>query len=883
MLDEKVCSLCKLHEGCRSPFMPSHGSKEPLVLIIGEAPGEEEDARNIPFVGKAGKLLRTVLEEIGFDIKKDIRFTYTVRCRPPQNKITKKAIEYCSRFAMEEIKKYKPEMVFIMGNSPLSGILGESGISNWNGSIITKQDVVYMPLYHPAYLLRNPQAMDQWLSALMKAFDSIAMGEDFAKADTIEYHYPKTIPALKEMRDYLDDYEYISYDTEVRGLDAFNVDNMLISVSFASGDRAYSVPIYHCESPWQDEVEREVVKKIVVDILKSHDGNISGHNIKFDQLQTWTALGHWFEAGGDTYIISYLMDCRQGIHGLKRLAGIHLGMFEYDAEIIDYKRQFPKLCDPEKGGSYENIPLSVLEKYGAKDSASVMLLDDILYPTLSKKQKILYTDLMVPMSNFLAYIERNGFGVDENLARRYLKIYSTKRMDMYSDIANDPLVQRLIQARNKAALKIHDEKVQTYKMLRKLGKKKKNSRMPKAPKDFVFNPGSSVHMIELVYVFGKMEPIAFSAKTKQPSTKSSVLKAYEDKLSILPKIRYYKLLTKMVSTYLTPAINGKWVSNLDGKVRSSYNMCRTKTGRLSSKDPNLQNIPTAEKEPGTLLEYLPIKNIFTTSFRNEGVVLTADQSGMELRVFAAASRCEKMLRIHRSGKDFHKMVASDVSKIPYDDVPKPVRYKFKRVNWTLLYGGSAWTLAKLDGFPVEEAEAIVKAYFKEYPEVPNYLDECVSFAEDHNYIESPFGRREHLYYINDRYQEKLQNADRRSAVNMPIQSAASDLVMCGAIILNDQLRARKYDARIVNTVHDSVVLDLPKSELHEVSMLTKYCMENVVQLAPMYFPRMDFSWFNCPLHIDLEAGSHYGAEVRYELDKAAYEEFSNNCEIIKHK
>jgi DNA polymerase-1 len=294
---------------------------------------------------------------------------------------------------------------------------------------------------------------------------------------------------------------------------------------------------------------------------------------------------------------------------------------------------------------------------------------------------------------------------------------------------------------------------------------------------------------------------------------------------------------------------------------------------LASSDPNLQNIPTKEKEPGTLLEYLPIKNIFTTSFGEDGVILTADQSGMELRTFAALSKCESMLEIHRSGKDFHKMVASNVTKIPYDDVPKPVRYKFKKVNWTLIYGGSAHTLTHLDGFPIDEAKDIVDAYFKQFPEVPEYLEKCVEFAEDHNYIESPFGRREHLYYINDNYQQKLQRADRRAAVNMPVQSSSSDLVMCGGIILNNELRKRGFRAKIVNTVHDSIVIDLPKSELREVALLTKYCMENVVKLAPKYFPGLDFSWFNCPLHVDVESGTHYGAQKEYKFDDEDLKKF----------
>jgi DNA polymerase I len=854
-IKNEVCVKCKLHSNCRSPFMESYGSEEPLVLIIGEAPGEDEDARGIPFIGKAGKLLRQVLPEIGFDVEKDVRFTNVVRCRPEGNKITSKAIDFCSQFAIEDIKKYDPPMVFLMGNSPLSGILGEKGVSNWNGTIIEKSDRIYVPLYHPAYLLRNPQPMDQWLSAMMNAFDNL-ISEDGTHKAKIQYKYPKTIKEVEEMRDYLAGFKRIGFDTETRHLKAFNKDQMLLSFSFATSEVAYSVPVDHPENPWISKKENNKVKELCIEILKAHDGNIVGHNIKFDQLQTYTLLGHWFEAGGDTILISYLLDSRRGIHGLKRLAGIHIGMFEYDAEIIAYKRLDPKKYDPEKGGSYENIPLNVLEKYGAKDAVAVMLLEPILFEMLSDKQKILYHDLNVPMSNFLAYMERNGFSIDERIAKRYLKIYTARRDEMYEDVLGDSLVQRYV--------KYHNRKIREYnETIPKISRKKKR-------KDFVFNPGSAVQMIELVYTFGKIEPTILT-KGGSPSVAATTLKLYQNKLQFLDKLRYYNLLNDMISKYLLPATNGKWMSTLDGKVRSSYNM-NTKTGRLSSSDPNLQNIPTKEKEPGTLLEYLPIKNEFMTSFE-DGLIMSADQSGMETRTFASLANCKKMLEIHRSGRDFHEMVSRMVTKMNTGEIPKHIRYKFKKVTWTLIFGGSAYTLSKIDGFPEGEAEDLVKAYFKEFPEVPEFLEKCIEFAEDHNYIESPFGRREHLYYINDKYQVKLQRRDQRMSENMPIQSSASDLTLMGGIILNRELRKRNLLSRIVNTVHDSLVLDLPKVELPYVAMLTKYCMENVVKLAPIHFPNIDFSWFNCPLVVDIEIGTHYGALEKYEIPEKIVSNF----------
>jgi len=165
----KVCQSCGLWKGCHSPFMESSGAEEPRILVVGEAPGEDEDRQGIPFVGKSGQLLRTVLDgAFGLD---DVRFTNIVRCRPKDNKITKKAVESCSRFAIDDISIYNPEIVLLMGNSPLSGVLGQIGISRWNGVIVNKDDRKYMPLYHPAFILRDTSHMDEWLEAIISIDD----------------------------------------------------------------------------------------------------------------------------------------------------------------------------------------------------------------------------------------------------------------------------------------------------------------------------------------------------------------------------------------------------------------------------------------------------------------------------------------------------------------------------------------------------------------------------------------------------------------------------------------------------------------------------------------------------------------------------------------
>ena len=361
--DNPVCMACALYKDCRSPFMEPSGPEDASIMIIGEAPGEDEDKEGEPFVGASGRYLRTALDGLGVDLD-DVMFTNVVRCRPPNNKIMKKHIDACKVFALGDIERHDPPIVMLMGGVPLQAILGETGITAWNGVTIEKDNRTYIPLFHPAYILRNMNAMDDWLEAMSKGLE----GES-ATNTKYDRSHPRTLTELWDMRDYLAGVEYISYDIESSTLDPYRkgiVDKYtketynaeVLVASFAAGGRSFSYPIYHPQT-WWTESELKLVVDTTVSILNDHDGGIQSHNSKFDQ---WYSMVQWdvvYDIGGDTMLISHLLDSRPGIHGLKRLAAIYLGMYEYERELDDYKRVHPD-ADPNKGGSYRNIPLTIL-------------------------------------------------------------------------------------------------------------------------------------------------------------------------------------------------------------------------------------------------------------------------------------------------------------------------------------------------------------------------------------------------------------------------------------------------------------------------------------------------------------------------------------------
>lgn len=237
---------------------------------------------------------------------------------------------------------------------------------------------------------------------------------------------------------------------------------------------------------------------------------------------------------------------------------------------------------------------------------------------------------------------------------------------------------------------------------------------------------------------------------------------------------------------------------------------------------------------------------------------------------ASVSGCARMSDIFTQGGDVHRVVSAGIFNVPEYQVTREMRYKGKWTNWTLLYGGSEYTFQRLYGIPLDEGKKFVKAYYSLFPEIREYQEETKQFARDHGYVESMFGHRRYLPYINDKDGARRSSAERES-VNHPIQSVASQMLLMALIILNDVLMMNNMRTKMVNTVHDQIMLDVPLDELDVVSRLVKRVMEGLTDdsLYKTWFPDMDLSWFTCPLVVEMEIGSHYGSLVEYHAKEDA--------------
>lgn len=841
-MEQSDCAKCGLLETCKGP-VPDDGG-DYTILVVGEAPGKEEDEGRRPFIGRSGRLLRTALINLGYPEDKTT-YTNIVRCMPPNDEMKPKYIKCC--YKSLPIKD-NTKLVILLGNTPLKAVLGETGITNWNGIIVERDGIIYAPCFHPAYILRNDNAMDIWVDALDKALNRYTNGSK--PSVECEVLYPVSTVEIHQMCRDIALSPVISFDIETATLDPYSKDARLLAMSFCNGKKAWAVAIDHPEdlAPISDESLYAICMA-----LENHP-YVIGHNIKFDQMHMKVLLDSDFKAKGDTMLLSFLIDSQRGIHGLKRLAGYYLGMFEYSKELDEYKATH-KEADYERGGNYSRIPLEILLPYSAKDAIATFNLLEVLYNALTDKQKHLYNELMVPVSNTLYKIQVNGMAIDHTVADRYYRVYHLALKDVMDRIQNDPMVKLYMKRRRQS-----DKKA-------------------------VFNPGSWQQKAVVLYGTSKcqfLKPGTYEhyegkyyhlTPLKQsktgPSTDRDAIEKYRAECPLVDDLIMSAMLNKMLGTYIEPVALGTKLSG-DGRARSSFNQHVVETGRLSSSSFsdslgfNQQNIPVPEKEPGTILQYQPIKNMFTHTFKG-GCLLSADYSGMELRVFASLAECEAMIEIHKSGQDFHTMVGAMVSGKDYSEITKEERYRYKWTNWTLLYGGGAATLERMYGIPMEEAEKVLKTYHQRFPEVKRYMKKCEDFARKNGYIETPFGNRRPLPDIRANDSGRAAKAG-REAVNTPIQGAAGMVTLAALTIIDKLMQKGEFKSMLVNTVHDSILVDVYPGELEDLAILFKSVMGNIKKYMRKYMPNIDMDWLICPLLADVDVGTHYGSMEKYEED-----------------
>jgi DNA polymerase-1 len=351
-----------------------------------------------------------------------------------------------------------------------------------------------------------------------------------------------------------------------------------------------------------------------------------------------------------------------------------------------------------------------------------------------------------------------------------------------------------------------------------------------------FNVASPIQLREILFEKLKIPTDNIKKGKTGLSTAESELEKLLEEHHIVPLILEHRELAKLQNTYVD--VLPTLIDKTTGRIHTTFNQAVTTTGRLSSSDPNLQNIPI-RTELGK-----EIRDCFVAE-RGYSLIV-ADYSQIELRIVASLAQDEKMIEIFKNGKDIHRATAAAINNVPLEKVTKEMRYAAKEVNFGVLYGMGAYGLSWRTKIPQWQAKEFIEKYFKEFAGVKKYLDQTIKFAKKEGYVETLFGRRRYIPELNaENFQ--LRNAGERMAINMPIQGTAADLMKLAMIEINDKLRDKGYGlrAKMILQVHDELVLEVKNGLEDEVGKIVKEVMEQVVKLR-------------VPVEVHVSTGKHWG-------------------------
>lgn len=792
------CRLCSLGKRDLQVF-DVDGPWDAEVVFVGEAPGQEEEKTRKVFVGKTGKLLRRVLEDLGIS---NYLLTNVCCCRHPDRPPTPSEIKKCSRLLKERIQRIQPRLIVPLGNTAIKALLFLEGVTKWRGKFVNKGDFTYLPTFHPAAILRDQDKMDVFLTDLNRVKDFLD-GKIPGQIPT-DYRMVSTLEDFHALISYLREKKRFSFDLETTSLKPWlEGSEILIATFSAEVGKVSMVPFEHPETPFS-RIELDEVIYPALDAL-CEDSSLEKilQNGMFDIGYLEYLRGIRFRGFSFcTLLAHYLQDERKGTHKLEQLAWAETDLAGYDLELREYVSLHPE-ADFKKGGNYRNIPLAVLSRYGMGDADVTFRLEQCYAPRLEKEGfRDLFDKILVPSSYVLSKVRRNGLRVDVPYTKTLITEYE-KELEAIE-------------------LRLHTgfEEVATLEKVT----------------DEPLNFGSPAQLRFLLFEILGLPVRRRTPKTKEPSTDHDTLEALKHYHPVVAEILNYRKKAKLLSTYLTPVES--WLAQ-DGRAHPDYLPFGTVTGRLACSDPNLQNIPRKSD----------IKNIFIPE---DGLIfLEMDFSQLELRIMAMLSGDERLVQAFIDGRDIHRATAAAIFQILEEEVTEDQRFKAKGINFGLIYGREAESLAQEFGMQVAEAVEFKRKYFQTFPGVARFIKSVKEAAAILGYVKNLFGRRRRLPQAQST-NNRVREAALRQAVNAPIQAFGSDLTLYAMVIIDEILEEQKMQTKIVTEVHDSLLFELPPGEKEPLMRICK----GVAEHLPL--PKdADISWV--PLVVDMKVGIRWGS------------------------
>ena len=570
--------------------------------------------------------------------------------------------------------------------------------------------------------------------------------------------------------------EIVAFDTETEGLNALETDIVGISFSWQKGI-GYYLPIKNNKSVHEKSFE------ILRPFFESTEIIKVGHNIKFDIQVLHKYNVKVSSPIYDTMVAHYLInpDMR---HNLDTLSESYLNYSPISIESLIGKKGKNQI-------SMRDVSIDKITDYASEDADITLQLKSIFDKEIEVNNlgKIFY-DIEIPMINVLSEMETEGIKIDTSYLEKLDKEFEEDLEKLKKEI------------------------------FKKSGEE--------------FNLNSPKQLGEIL--FDKLKLVSKPKKTKtgQYSTSEEVLSSLANDHKIIEDILEWRSLDKLQNTYVKSLPNE--VSSLTNRVHSSFNQTVTTTGRLSSNNPNLQNIPirTANGQK--------IRRAFIPR-GSDYILMAADYSQIELRVIASMSNEKNMIDAFVNNQDIHTMTASKIYNVDPENVTREQRGNAKTVNFGIIYGVSAFGLSQQTDLNRSESKVMIDNYFLNYPGLKKYMSDQIDFARNNGYVETIMGRRRYLQNINSQ-NNMLRSSSERNAINAPIQGSAADIIKIAMININSELKKQSLKSKMLLQVHDELVFDVHKSEKDQIKDIVKTTMESAVKLK-------------VPLKIDLEFGKNW--------------------------
>ena len=610
--------------------------------------------------------------------------------------------------------------------------------------------------------------------------------------DRSRYETVTTLARLQEWVARATQIGIVAVDTETTGLDPMQAE--LVGFSLATGpNEACYVPLTHkggdeglfSEGLLPGQIPPREALAALKPLMEDPSVLKIGQNLKYDWL-VLKRVGIEVAPYDDTMLLSYVLDAGASPHGMDPLSLRWLGHTPI---------KFEEVCGKGKGQiTFDRAPLDKASEYAAEDADVTLRLWRVLKPRLASEGKAtVYETLERPLVAVLARMEARGIRIDRQMLSRLSGEFAQGMGRLEADISE------------------------------MAGES--------------FNPGSPKQLGDIL--FGKMAiPGGRKTPTGAWSTGADVLEELAEQGHALPRrILDWRQLQKLKSTYADALPS--YVHPETGRVHSSFALAATTTGRLSSSEPNLQNIPVRSEEGRK------IRKAFIAAPGHK--LISADYSQIELRLLAEIADTPSLRQAFQDGLDIHAMTASEMFGVPIEGMPGEVRRRAKAINFGIIYGISAFGLANQLSIPREEAGAYIKRYFERFPGIRAYMDETRLFAREHGYVETLFGRRCHYPDISAK-NPSIRAFNERAAINARLQGSAADIIRRAMVRMDGALETARLSARMLLQVHDELIFEVPDDEVDATIPVVREVME----LAP--FPAVAL---NVPLKVDARAALNW--------------------------